>query len=149
MVLKFFRGLLNIALKMFNEKAFHNRCKCQLLAGALRTPKTDGVWELHLDCGGANHLGNCPMPLFHQALCSHCGFAWVDRCALPVKVRSSVPSSFSTGTSVRGSGRGSWKLVLLCAAVEDVKLPYMTAQGWLLLPPMKPWDHGRLGQPSW
>lgn len=69
MVLKFFRGLLNIALKMFNEKAFHNRWKCQLLAGALRTPKkTDGVWELHLDCGGANHLGNCPMPLLHQAL---------------------------------------------------------------------------------
>lgn len=69
MVLKFFRGLLNIAFKMFNEKAFHNRRKCQLLAGALRTPKkTVGVWELHLDCGGANHLSNCPMPLLHQDL---------------------------------------------------------------------------------
>lgn len=144
MVLRFFRGLLNIALKMFNEKAFHNRWTCQLLAGALRTPKkTDGVWELHLDCGGANHLGNCPMPLLHQALLT----LWT--CALPVKERSSVPSSFSTGTSVRGSGRGSWRLVLLCVAVEDVKLPCMTVQGWPLLPPMKPWDHGCLGQPSW
>lgn len=40
MVLELFRDLVDKAFKMFNEKSFYDRQKCQLLAAAtIRSPK--------------------------------------------------------------------------------------------------------------
>ena len=61
-----FRDLLNMALKMFTDKASHHRQMCQLLAVSLRSPhKTAGHRWHHLDCGNANHYTK-------NALCLAC-----------------------------------------------------------------------------
>lgn len=105
MVLRLLRDLLNMAFKVINENASHDRQECQLLVATLRSPNktvghNDSTWIVEV----LTTAKNCPMPYPLPGSCPNCGHCWVDCCALPGQYRSVFPSSSSIGKSLRPSG---------------------------------------------